>query len=219
MILPVQVRFRHMRAYDPAEKWVLEAVRKMDEFYPKIMSCRVVLEKPHRSRRSGNPYEVHVDLSVPGKELVVMHEADLHSTQQRLRRRDKPKRRETKDRHQDLHVAIHDAFETAGRQLRDYARKQRRELKTHAAPPHARVSRLFPEEGYGFLTTHEGREIYFHRASVLRNGFKRMEVGTEVNYVEEKGEKGPQASTVKLTRTHRSPYREKKARHRTRPIR
>jgi cold shock CspA family protein len=60
------------------------------------------------------------------------------------------------------------------------------------------VNRLFPEEGYGFLETPDGREIYFHRHSVLYPGFDRLAIGTEVRFVEEPGEKGPQASTVAI---------------------
>jgi cold shock CspA family protein len=58
------------------------------------------------------------------------------------------------------------------------------------------VYKLFPEEGYGFLKTPDGREIYFHRNSVLNNEYDRLEIGTGVRFVAEVGEKGLQASTV-----------------------
>jgi cold shock CspA family protein len=57
---------------------------------------------------------------------------------------------------------------------------------------------LFPERGYGFLTTSDGREVYFHQNSVLGNKFKDLKIGTEVRFVEEPGDKGPQASTVRV---------------------
>jgi cold shock CspA family protein len=53
-------------------------------------------------------------------------------------------------------------------------------------------------EDYGFLETPDGREVYFHKNSVLHNGFEQLKVGTEVYYAEEQGEKGPQASTVRV---------------------
>jgi cold shock CspA family protein len=62
----------------------------------------------------------------------------------------------------------------------------------------ARVVRIFPIEDYGFLETLDGREIYFHKNSVLQTSFDRLEVGTEVYFAEEVGEKGPQASTVRV---------------------
>ncbi|MCK4467404.1 MAG: cold shock domain-containing protein, partial [Desulfobacterales bacterium] len=52
--------------------------------------------------------------------------------------------------------------------------------------------------GYGFLTTPDGREFYFHKNSVLDDKFKVLKVGMKVRFVEELGEKGAQASTVKV---------------------
>ena len=95
-------------------------------------------------------------------------------------------------------MAIRDAFGGARRKLQDYVRRQRGQVKLHEAAPLARVYRLFSEYGFGFLETADEREIYFHKNSVLGGGFAHMEVGSEVYFAEEKGEKGPQASTVKL---------------------
>ena len=64
--------------------------------------------------------------------------------------------------------------------------------------PRAIVSALFPEKGYGFLTTPDGREFYFHKNSVLHDKFKNLKIGMKVRFVEELGEKGAQASTVKV---------------------
>ena len=98
--------------------------------------------------------------------------------------------------YRDVDIAIRDAFDEARRQLEDYARRQRGQVKAHEPASHARVARLFPEAGYGFLETPDGREVYFHRNSVLGANFEDLEVGTEVRFVEELGDKGPQASTV-----------------------
>jgi len=68
-------------------------------------------------------------------------------------------------------------------------------------PPHeprALVVRLFPNARYGFLKTPDGREIYFHRNSVLHDDFERLAIGTEVRFDEEEGDKGPQASSVQV---------------------
>ena len=100
--------------------------------------------------------------------------------------------------HEDVYVAIRDAFNAAGRKLQDYARRRRGKTKTHEATPLARVAKIFPIDDYGFLQTPDGREIYFHKNSVLQPGFDRLEVGTEVYYAEELGEKGPQATTVRV---------------------
>jgi cold shock CspA family protein len=102
--------------------------------------------------------------------------------------------------HRELRQAIDDAFKAMGRRLQDYARRQRGDVKTHEPPPRARVSKLISAEGFGFLETPGGREIYFHEHSVVNDGFRNLKIGMVVKFVEEEGEKGPQASTVKRIR-------------------
>src|SRR5262245_59921056 len=99
--------------------------------------------------------------------------------------------------HEDVYVAIRDAFNAAGRKLQDHARRRRGKVKAHQPAAVARVSKLFPIEDYGFLQTANGRELYFHKNSVLSPGFDRLEIGAQVHFAEEMGEKGPQASTVR----------------------
>jgi cold shock CspA family protein len=88
------------------------------------------------------------------------------------------------------------------RRLQDYARRQRLDVKTHEGKPAARVCRLNSEKGYGYIETPDGREVYFHKNSVLGDDFKHITVGTEVTFVEEAGERGPQASSVVLVGKH-----------------
>jgi cold shock CspA family protein len=122
---------------------------------------------------------VKIDLTVPEKKLVVNREHPMRKS------------------HEDIFVAIRDAFDAARRQLEEYAEVERGDVKVHESVPTGRVSRLYPEEGYGYIEGFGGREIYFHRNSVL-DGFEALEVGAEVRFEEEEGEKGPQASTVKI---------------------
>jgi len=203
MILPLQVTFRNMESSEAVKGWVREEAGKLDEFYGKITGCRVVVELPNRHRKSGNLYHVRVDLTVPGGEMVVKRQPNLRALPARVEKK-AAKRLEVKAPHKDLRQAINDAFSAMRRQLQDYSRRQRRDVKTHVAPPLARVARLFPGEGYGFLETADGREIYFHKNSVLHDAFDRLVIGSRVNFTEEKGEKGPQASTVKTVR-HKLP--------------
>ncbi|SPJ14811.1 Cold-shock protein, DNA-binding (fragment) [Syntrophobacter sp. SbD2] len=99
---------------------------------------------------------------------------------------------------EDLHVAIVNSFETAQRRVKEYADRQRGEVKTHFEKPVARVLRIFTEQGYGFLMTHEGREVYFHKNAVLDGKFEVLNVGTEVTFIERSGDKGSQASSVSV---------------------
>ena len=179
MDLPLQITFRDMPPSAAIEARVREQAAEFEQFYDRIVSCRVVIETPHRHHHQGRLYGVRVDLSVPGREIVVGREPTQHHA------------------HEDVYVAIRDAFDAAKRQLENHARRERGDTKRHEPPSEGRVARLFPEPGYGFIETPEGREIYFHRNSVIDGTFERLEVGTVVRFAEEPGEKGPQASTVR----------------------
>lgn len=184
MQIPLQITFRGFPHSDAVEANIREKATKLDKFYPRIMSCRVVVEAKHHHHHKGNLYHVSIDITVPRKELAVSHEQ--HDEQGR----------------EDVYVAIRDAFVAAKRKLEDYARLQRGDVKVHEVPAHGRVVKLVPEQDYGILQTSTGREIYFHRNSVLEAGFNALEVGSEVRYVEQEGDRGPQASTVRMIGKH-----------------
>jgi cold shock CspA family protein len=186
------------------QDWIQQEASKLSEFYDRIIHCRVVVEVPHRHQRWGSRFHVRIDLTVPGGELVVKREPSLHSSIQHTLDARMEKHLEVRVPHSELRQAIDDAFRAMGRRLQDYARRQRGDVKTHEPAPRGRVSKLLPAEGYGFLETPGGREIYFHRNSVLNDGFPLLKLGTTVTFVEEEGAKGPQASTVKLLRHPRS---------------
>jgi cold shock CspA family protein len=199
MMLPLQITFRNMESSDMAEEWIREEVFKLEEFYNRIMACRVTVEIPHRHHRRGTRYHVRIDLTMPGGELVIKREPSLSKRLRLLGETVLAKQLEVDTPHKSLRLAIHDAFKVAARRLQNYARRQGGYVKNHEPLPEARVRRLFSEKGYGFLVTPDGREIYFHQDSVLNQAFRRMEIGTRVVFSEEKGEKGPQASTVRIT--------------------
>ena len=165
------------------------------------MGCRVVVEIPSRRRKWGCLYHVRIDLTVPGAELVVKRQPSLHAPMQQIREPKVVKHLEVEAPHKELRQAIDDAFKAMGRRLQDYARRRRGDMKTHEPAPRATVSKLLPAEDYGFLETPGGREIYFHRNSVLDHGFDHLTIGAAVAFVEEVGEKGPQASTVRPVRS------------------
>jgi cold shock CspA family protein len=143
-----------------------------------IVRCHVVVSGPHRHHQHGRRFHVLVDMTVPGQELAVSRSPAENA------------------KYEDMHASIEDAFDDAERVLEDYAKKLRREVKTRHGSSHGRVARIFATEGYGFIEAEDGRDIYFHKRSVLRGHFDRLAVGTLVRYAEEDGDKGPQASTV-----------------------
>jgi len=203
MKTPLQVTFRNMPRSDAIEENVREKAEKLDSLFEGITSCRVIIEAPHRHHHKGKAYVVRIAIAVPSGELVVnrapkrldaVKAAHPEELEKNLAEHHEPSRHAA---HEDAYVAIRDAFSAAARKLQDYARRRRGEKKVHQPAPVARVTKLFPAQSYGFLETGDGRELYFHKNSVLNNGFTQLRVGAEVSFTEEAGEKGPQASTVR----------------------
>jgi ribosomal subunit interface protein len=184
MQVPVQVAFRGMQVSDAVEAACHKEAEKLERFFNGITSCRIVVTQSHHRHNKGNLYEIRVDVTVPRKEIVVNREPADHHTDE------------------DVYVAVREAFDTTRRQLESHARKLHGKVKTHEPPPHGRVARLLAEEGYGFIETPDGRELYFHRNSVLDGHFDKLVIGDEVRFAEEDGEKGPQASTVRVVGRH-----------------
>src|ERR1017187_1706054 len=207
----MQITFRNMKRSEEIEGWIRAEAAKLETLYSQLMGCRVAVEVPHRHHRKGSPYHVRIDLTVPRGEIVVKREPSLSARARQLGERKIKKNSEVKIPHKNLRTAINDAFKAAGRRLQDYARRQRGDIKTHAQLPEARVSKIVPREDYGFLTSDDGREIYFHKNSVLGRAFPRLKVGAIVTFVEEPGEKGPQASTVRVIPKQRIPQAAKAA--------
>jgi cold shock CspA family protein len=173
-----------MEPTEAIEAIVRQKAARLDSFASRIMSCRVVIEPAGKHRLHGNLYAVHLDIKLPGGEIAITREPSKHV------------------KYKNLTLAIRDAFDSARRKLEDFVREERGTVKEHKPATHGRVGKLFPEEGYGFLQTPDGREIYFHRNSVLDEGFGRLQIGTEVTFAEEEGAKGPQATTVRRVGRH-----------------
>jgi cold shock CspA family protein len=125
----------------------------------------------------------------------------LHGRLKDLEEEEHHKESEIESVHRYAAVAIREAFDTARRRLEDVAREQRGAVKTHDVPAHGEVVELERADGYGVIQAGENR-IYFHRASVLDDAFDELTIGTAVAFAEEQGEKGPQASTVRILGKH-----------------
>jgi cold shock CspA family protein/ribosome-associated translation inhibitor RaiA len=182
---------------------ILTRLAKLETFYQSITGCRVLVELAERYHQNGNRYHVRIDLTVPGEEIVVAHEPSLHAAEQAVGVRKTTKESEPDPERKHVHVAIREAFDISRRRLQDYARRKRRTVKTSVRPPHGRVTQLSPIDGYGYIEAEDGHEVYFQKSSVLKGAFDRLTVGSAVSFVEEPGEKGPQASTVRLLHPRR----------------
>jgi len=181
-----EIEFQGITATPQIEDAITKHVADLEQRWGRITACRVVLKAPSKHHQQGGLYELHIRLALPdGREVNV----------QRTPPADK--------RHADLTFAIDDAFKHARRQLQDQVRRTQGQVKHHEAEPIGTVVRLDPSGEFGFLEAADGQEIYFHRNSVLDDGFARLDVGTRVTFAEEMGEKGPQATTVRLLGKHR----------------
>jgi ribosomal subunit interface protein len=180
MKIPLQITFRNVEQTPLITDYVHERAESLEMYAPQLTSCRVVIETPHRHHREGRIFEVRVDMTVPGAELVVGREPSVNHS------------------HEDVFVAIRDAFDAARRRLEDYSRRRRGFVKHHAVPLAGRVIKLHPMEDFGFLEAADGRQVYFHRNAVLEGRFDQLEIGTTVTFAEEEGEQGPQASKVEV---------------------
>ena len=198
MIIPVQITFRNVTSTPEIVEKIRARAQKLERFYSPITSCRVLVEAPARHRQKGYSFHVRIDLTVPEGEIVVKREPTLHAREQDIADERRRKQMETRPERKHLEVAIREAFHAARRRLQDHARQKRADVKTHEPMSQARVAKLFPVEGYGYIETPDGREIYFHANSVLNNRFKSLKLGSKVSFTEEAGEKGPQASTIHL---------------------
>jgi ribosomal subunit interface protein len=189
MQLPVQITFRHMDPSDAVAAQIRERTAELERFFDRIVSCRVVVECRHPRRRQGNLFRVRVDLKVPGSEIVVGRDPEAHHA------------------HEDVYVAIRDAFDATRRLLEDHVRQGRGDVKLHTVPDHGRIVRLLPDRDCGFILSAEGNEIYFHRNSVVNGAFEALAVGDEVRFVAQHSEsaEGPQASTVVPLGRHHLP--------------
>ena len=116
MKVPLEITFRNVPRSQAVEERIRTKAAKLDRFYDRITGCRVVVEAPHNRHQKGNTYHVRIDLSVPGHEIVVNREPERNPD------------------HQDLWVAIRDAFNAAQRQLQNYAGRR------HATGSHPALS-------------------------------------------------------------------------------
>ncbi len=180
-----EIEFQGMIASPGVQSAIAKHVTDLEKRFGRVTACRVVLKGPGGHHRSGGLYEVNIRLALPdGREVNVDHTPYAD------------------ERHSDLTFAINDAFKRARRQLQDHVRELQGQVKKHEGAPIGTVLRLDPSGDFGFLETNDGREIYFHRKSVLEGAFTRLAVGSRVSFAEELGEKGPQASTVKVLGKH-----------------
>ena len=173
MKLPIQITFRDITRSEAVETAILERAERLDRFSEHIMSCRVTVGMIQKHKHQGKLFNIRVDLTVPGTEIVV-----------------------NRDKAEDVYVAIRDAFDAAKRKLEEHTQRIRGDVKQHEVEAHGRVARVFPDEGYGFIAKADGSELYFHIYNCVHPDFDQLKIGDEVVFLEEMGGEGMQANRV-----------------------
>jgi cold shock CspA family protein/ribosome-associated translation inhibitor RaiA len=178
---PLELSFKNMDRSDAVAERIETMVGKLEQLYSGITSCHVFVTAPHRHHRKGKHFDIRIEVRVPGTELAVNNEpGNVHA-------------------HEDINVAIRDSFRAMERQLEKWKDQARGRVKTHEAPLQGRIAELNAAEGFGQIAATDGRLVYFHRNSVLGNGFDDLAEGDTVELAVHPGEgaEGPQASSVR----------------------
>jgi ribosomal subunit interface protein len=108
MEVPLQITVRNVPHSPALEARIRDKMAKLEEFHPRITGCHVTLEESSKHRHQGRQFTVRIDLCVPGREIAV-----------------------TREHHEDVFVALRDAFQAARRQLEDVVRETRGDVKAH----------------------------------------------------------------------------------------
>ena len=182
---PLEIHFRQMEPSPAIEARIRAKAAALERFSDRITGCRVIVEKEHRHHHKGNLFRVRIEIDAPGKELAVTHAGPKDHA------------------HEDVQVAIRDAFNAAVRRLEDHVRERSGKVKIHPAALHGTVRMVDRDGGFGFVDTPEG-EVYFHRNSVVEGAFEDLEPGREVRLevAERESKQGWQATTLRPVGKH-----------------
>jgi len=178
---PLELVFKNVAPSDEIKALVDQKAAHLETFYDGITSCHVYIRAPHGSQRTGNLYQVTIELRVPGNELVVRHnQSDVA-------------------KYEHLRVAVREAFTAMAEKLKSWKDQIRGDVKVHDGPLQGKIVEIHHDEDYGQIIATDHRLIYFHRNSVVGADFDALQVRDAVELVVQTDESaiGPQASTVR----------------------
>jgi cold shock CspA family protein len=168
------------------EARIYQKISKLNGHCRDLMGCHVVVKASHHHQTQGRLYSVRIDLTLPDANLTVSHHPGK-----------KPKK------HEKVYAVMNNAFLAMEKKLTAFKEARRGHVKTHISNIQTgQISKLNQEEGYGFISTPDEQEIYFHKNAVSKDQFLNLEIGSKVRFVlaPEAGIDGPQASLVSKSR-------------------
>jgi len=168
----------HSRNVAMTPRWKTEIESRMEDLqrgHDDLIHSRVTLTKNRHHKKLANVAEALIVVTLPGRHTLTARKED-----------------------KTFEEAIRSAFQAIGIELRKYREKRAStNLRLPPMPPHRGVvSKLFPNEGYGFILKEGGGEVYFHANALRELTFEQLEDGTDVVFGLEEGAKGPQATIV-----------------------
>ncbi len=172
--LDMQIKGRNLEILPEwRQKIETEWARLQKHTYEPILHARAeLIGTAHRQ----NNFEIQLVIALPGATLTVNRQGE------------------------DLLPLIVAAFDVLDRRLREHARIKQQQVKVHEDQTRrGRIARLIPEEDYGFIATPDGGEVYFHKNALKQGVFEKLSEGLPVEFGQELGDKGPQATWVELT--------------------
>jgi ribosomal subunit interface protein len=175
MKVPARITFHGMERSDAVEAAAQQKLTHLERFCSEILACRVVVDLLQKHSQQGRPFGVRIDLTLPGRELVV-----------------------NRVENQDVYVALRDAFDDMKRQVEEAVRQRRGDEKLHPRELHGEVVRLNDEGGFGFVRTPDGEEYYFSSVNLAGARFEQVSVGAAVQFIADLGSEGRQAKRVSL---------------------
>ncbi len=173
MQVPIQITYRDVKHSPEVDQHIHEKAEKLKQFSDDIISCAIVVEYVSKHQHSGSLFNVRINLTVPGRELISTHNYN-----------------------ENMYVSINDTFADIGRQLEEYSHMRHGRVKHHPPIRDGKVVRLY--SNYGFIETVEGGEYYFNEGNVVRVQFARLLEGEKVRFIEHMGDQGLQAHRVSV---------------------
>lgn len=191
MQIPYKISFHEMDPSLALENRIKEKIDKLQSHFPRIIKCEVRVESSPHHRHKGNPYNVHIVVTLPGKELVVSHHPGKNII-----------------RHEKVFAAMNDAFAAIKRKLQDSKEEALQKVKQRESVMQTGfVSMIDVGDDYGFITMEDGTELYFSKNAVQVGHFSELALGSKVrfSFIEGEGTEGPQANYVRLLKK-RAPF-------------
>ena len=112
--MQIDIQFRGMPHSVAAEMSARRWIERLRRVSNDILRCSVVVEIPHHHQQRDPLFHVRIELLVPDQVLAVTRDPGEQAA------------------HDDVYVAISDAFRAARRRLQQYLAIRRREVKQHS---------------------------------------------------------------------------------------